>query len=179
MKFINKETDAPKKATRTSPMDGSTLDYVIQHDGKLRTASTAKPKPRIDPKAATIDVNYFADGTFRWLTHGVKHPLCIEDLGCERAKTLWPNYVQYFDKGGTFRHGPAPFASHDEKNSYYYLFGFRPNERNELETTAFQDLKKRQKTNRPRLMNEIYKHMRLYGVTDRLNALNTIRRNSR
>lgn len=114
----------------------------------------------------TIDPNYFQGGRPRYQTHGAHPWIVIEDLACDQAKDTWKRYHGYFDDQGTYREGPLLFRSMGEKREYYARYGFRPNERGEVDETAFQTVVKAQKELRPKRRSQILRTMQAYGLND-------------
>lgn len=85
--------------------------------------TVAHPSPHVGG-----DPNRYGSGRSRFITHGLddsKELPCIEDLGCQTARTEWKDYhIERDAKGGIVREGPKPFKTRGDREAYYKRFGF-------------------------------------------------------
>lgn len=72
--------------------------------------------------------NTFANGKFRWNTHGHRDELqpCIEDYASVEGRTHWPDYhIERDASGKVVREGPRPFKTEADRLRYEELTGLR------------------------------------------------------
>lgn len=129
---------------------------------------------------ATIDPNYFEGGKPRYQTYGAHPWTVIEDLASDAAKETWKRYHGYFDaESGVWREGPLLFRSNTEKREYYRTYGFRANDRGEVDETAYRKVRREQKERRPDRRRQILETMQAYGFNDTFSRLSRDRHNVR
>lgn len=138
-----RETKPPESwesRVHTSPMSGEKF-WMVLWDKHRRVWRRWDPEKMLGVpmkeyrKAVSLgDVNHFADGSFKYQTHGRRDKgwqPCIEDMACPEAARDWPDYVVTKDSDGNMIQGPAPFRNSDEKREYQRRFGFRDADRGE------------------------------------------------